>query len=293
MAIVGMIVVMGAVIGGYIMEHGKLGVLVQPAEFIIILGSALGTVMISTPLQVLTQVFQSILKGLKGEHPSKGAYSELLTLLYDLFQIARKEGALALETHIAEPEKSSVFSKYPSFLKNHHAVHFLSDTVSVILNGVKPMEIEALLDIDIETHHEENGRLSTVLSRVGDTMPGLGIVAAVLGVVIAMQAIDGPPEEIGHKVGAALIGTFLGIFMAYGFLLPLAANVEAIHLSEARYMQCIKEGLLAFAKGIHPTIAVEFARRSIFSDVRPSFEEIKNTLRGEKGENSERTESPK
>jgi chemotaxis protein MotA len=283
MVIVGILVVIGAVIGGYIMEHGVLGVLVQPAEFVIIGGAALGTILISTPFSILMKLISSLTKVLAGGRVSKAAYVELLALIYELGQTVKKDGQLALESHMENPHSSSIFSKYPTFLKNHHAVDFLADTGRIIImGGVPPYEIDALMDADLETHHEESTRTVSVLTKVGDAMPGLGIVAAVLGIVITMQAIDGPPEEIGHKVGAALVGTFLGVLAAYGFIQPLATIIETINQDESRYFQCLKAGLFALARAMPPTIAVEFARRTILADVRPTFKEMESALRGKK-----------
>jgi chemotaxis protein MotA len=262
------------------MEHGVIGVLIQPAEFVIIGGAALGTILISTPLNVLMKLIKSCIKVLSGGNIPKTAYIELLTLIYDLGQTVKKDGQLALESHMENPHSSSIFSKYPIFLKQHHAVDFLADTGRVIvMGGIPPFEIEALMEADIETHHEESARSVSVLTKVGDAMPGLGIVAAVLGIVITMQVIDGPPQEIGHKVAAALVGTFLGILAAYGFIQPLATSLETMNQNEARYLQCIKAGMLALARAMPPVIAVEFARRTIFSDVRPSFKEMETAVR--------------
>ena len=280
MVIVGFLVVIGAVFGGYLLEHGIIGVLIQPAEFVIIGGSALGTILISTPLNVLMNLLKSCIKVLSGGNIPKAAYVELLTLIYDLGQTVRKDGQLALESHMEDPHSSSIFSKYPTFLKRHHAVDFLADTGRIIvMGGVPPYEIEALMDADIETHHEESARPVSVLTKVGDAMPGLGIVAAVLGIVITMQVIDGPPQEIGHKVAAALVGTFLGILAAYGFIQPFATSLETINQNEARYLQCLRAGLMALSRSMPPVIAVEFARRTIFSDVRPSFKEMEAAVR--------------
>ncbi len=280
MVIVGFLVVIGAVFGGYLLEHGIIGVLIQPAEFVIIGGSALGTILISTPLNVLMNLLKSCIKVLSGASIPKAAYVELLTLIYDLGQTVRKDGQLALESHMENPHSSSIFSKYPTFLKRHHAVDFLADTGRIIvMGGVPPYEIEALMDADIETHHEESARPVSVLTKVGDAMPGLGIVAAVLGIVITMQVIDGPPQEIGHKVAAALVGTFLGILAAYSFIQPFATSLETINQNEARYLQCLRAGLMALARSMPPVMAVEFARRTIFSDVRPSFKEMEATIR--------------
>ena len=280
MIIVGILIVIGAVFGGYLMEHGVIGVLIQPAEFVIIGGAALGTILISTPLNVLMKLIKSCIKVLTGGSIPKTAYVELLTLIYDLGQTVKKDGQLALESHMENPHSSSIFSKYPIFLKQHHAVDFLADTGRVIvMGGIPPFEIEALMEADIETHHEESARSVSVLTKVGDAMPGLGIVAAVLGIVITMQVIDGPPQEIGHKVAAALVGTFLGILAAYGFIQPLATSLETMNQNEARYLQCLKAGMLALARAMPPVIAVEFARRTIFSDVRPSFKEMETAVR--------------
>ena len=280
MGFLGILVVIGAVLGGYVMEGGEIAVLIQPAEFVIILGAALGSMLISTPMKVIIQIIQLSIKALIGASITKAQYVELLNVLYELFQMARKDGQLALEPHVEDPEKSTLFSKYPSFLHNHHAVHFLADTVRVILaGGVAPHDLESLMEADIDTHHEETAQPAAALSKVGDAMPGLGIVAAVLGIVITMGAIGGPPEEIGHKVGAALVGTFLGILVSYGFLQPIAAGIETINNNEGRYILVLKAALLAFASDAPPIVAVEFARRAIFSDVRPSFKEMEDAFK--------------
>jgi chemotaxis protein MotA len=280
MVLVGILIVLGAVLGGYVLEHGQLAVLVQPAEFVIIGGAALGTVLIATPMSILTKLIKSILKVLTGGGVPKAAYVELLSLIYDLGQTIKKDGQLALESHMENPHSSSILAKYPTFLKNHHAVDFLADTGRVIImGGVPPYEIEALMEADLEAHHHEQAQTVSVLTKVGDAMPGLGIVAAVLGIVITMGAIDGPPAEIGHKVGAALVGTFLGVLGAYGFIQPLATIIETINQSEAKYFECLKAGMLALARSMPPAIAVEFARRTITGDVRPSFKDMETMLR--------------
>jgi chemotaxis protein MotA len=226
------------------------------------------------------KLLKSCTKVLSGGSIPKAAYVELLTLIYDLGQTVRKDGQLALESHMEDPHSSSIFTKYPTFLKQHHAVDFLADTGRIIvMGGVPPYEVESLMDADLETHHEESARPVSVLVKVGDAMPGLGIVAAVLGIVITMQVIDGPPQEIGHKVAAALVGTFLGILAAYGFIQPIAANLEMVNQNEARYLQCLRAGLMALSRSMPPVIAVEFARRTIFSDVRPSFKEMEEAVR--------------
>ncbi|MEK6709451.1 MAG: flagellar motor stator protein MotA [Nitrospinota bacterium] len=283
MAIVGVLVVFGAVVGGYLMEHGELAVLFQPAEVVIIFGSAFGAILISTPMKVQTAIFGGVMKVLTGKTIKKTDYLELLTMLSEIFQMAKKDGLLVLEAHVEKPESSSLFKKYPGFMEHHHAVDFLTDSAKIIIvGGVASHELEALMDSDIEIHHEESARAPGVLNKVSDSMPGLGIVAAVLGIILTMSVIDGPPAEIGHKVGAALVGTFLGILAAYGFLSPLAAGMELLNQDEAQYIQCIKAGLLAFEKGLSPMIALEFARRSIAGSERPGMKELEDVLRKKK-----------
>ncbi len=212
--------------------------------------------------------------------PSKGAYLDLFSLLYELFTVARRDGLMKIESHVETPEASSIFSKYSSFLENHHAVNFLCDTLKVMVGGgIAPQDLETLLESELDTHHEEASKPVTALTKVGDALPGLGIVAAVLGIIVTMQAVGGPPEEIGHKVAAALVGTFLGILLSYGFVSPLATNMEFLCSFEARYLMCIKECVLAFARGATPIVAVEFGRRVIFSEDRPGYNELEEHCR--------------
>lgn len=284
--IIGTLVVIGAVLGGYIMHGGKIGALIQISEFIIIGGAGLGSMMVGNPPSVMTQVIKSVLGLMKGNPFTTPVYLELLKALFALFTLARKEGLLALEQHVEKPHESSLFSQYPFLLGNHHAVNFLCDTMKVVLTGtVGAYELGDLTETDLEAHHEEANKPAEVLAKVGDAMPGFGIVAAVLGVVITMGAIDGPPEEIGHKVAAALVGTFLGVLLAYGVFQPLASAVEGHVKSEHQYMQCIRQALIAFARGDAPMTCVEFARRSIEPGVRPSFQELEEATRAGGGAN--------
>jgi chemotaxis protein MotA len=277
--IVGVLIVAASVTGGYLMHGGQLLVLNQPSEFLIIGGAALGSLLISTPMVVVKQMFGQ-LSGLFRSGPNKDDYLDLLTMLYQMFKLTQQSGVMALEAHCDDPIGSPIMSKYPRFLANHRAVSFLTDSIKVIiLGGIGSHDLEALMDEDLEVHHLDEMRPATTLTRISDALPGLGIVAAVLGVVITMQAIDGPPEEIGHKVGAALVGTFLGILMSYGFVGPIAANIEYSVERDSRYLICMKAGLLAIYKGFAPTIAVEFARRTIPDDVRPEFEETEAACR--------------
>lgn len=282
LAIIGIIVVFGAVIAGYVMEHGHLLVLYQPAEFLIIGGAALGSLLVGTPIKVMKALISQLFK-IMGNGPSKKNYLELLVMMYELFNVARKDGLVGLESHIENPKDSSVLNRYPNFMKNNHALHFLADTMRlIIMGGIPEHDLESMLDLDLESHHDDSTKPSFQLARIGDALPGLGIVAAVLGVVITMGAIGGPPEEIGHKVGAALVGTFLGVLLSYGLVQPLSSNLANMVETESRYYVCLKQGLLAFHKGFAASIAVEFARRVIPEDVRPSFTEVEESCRASK-----------
>ncbi len=278
--IVGLVVVIVCVFGGYMMHGGDLLLLNQPAEFIIIGGAALGTLIISTPTHVLHQMLAQM-KNLLAPPASRKEFSTLLAMLYQLFRQAQQGGVMSLETHIENPKESAIFSQYPALLKRHDSIAFLADSVRVmIVGGISPHDFEALMVEDLDVRHRDALQPSAALAKVGDALPGLGIVAAVLGIVITMQAIDGPPSEIGHKVGAALVGTFLGIFLAYGFVGPIATSMEHRVHDEGFYDQCIKAGLLATYKGCAPAIAVEFSRRAIPEEVRPTFEQAEQVCRG-------------
>jgi chemotaxis protein MotA len=276
----GILVVTLAVAGGYLWHGGHLGVLYQPAEFVIIGGASIGILMVGTPVPVLKELI-SQLKRLLTPGPSKKDYSDLLVMLYQLFRVVQSTGVMALETHFDSPAQSPVLSKYPTFLARHSALSFLADSARVIIvGGISPHDFEHLMYEDIEVKHNQNVLPAQTLAKVGDALPGLGIVAAVLGVVITMQAIDGPVTEIGHKVGAALVGTFLGILLSYGFVQPIAGMLEHRVHEEQGVEQCIKAGILAMHKGFAPAIAIEFARRVVPEEVRPSFEETEALCRG-------------
>jgi chemotaxis protein MotA len=280
-ALIGILVVIGAVVGGYLMEHGKLLVLMQPAELVIIAGAALGTLLIANPLSTLIAIIKGILSVLKGSPHNKASYLLTLKMLNELFMQARKLGMVKLEEDIEDPSKSPVFSKYPNFLKNHHAVHFVCDTIRMsISGGVPPFDLDQMMEMDMDVHHHAAGVPVSALTTVADALPGLGIVAAVLGVVITMGALGGPPEEIGHKVAAALVGTFLGILLCYGFLGPLALNMTKINDAEMDYLRCLRSGVIGFVKGSAPILAVEFARRSIPGECRPTFQEFEAACKG-------------
>jgi chemotaxis protein MotA len=279
LTIVGFIVVIAAVIGGYTMEGGKLLVLFQPAEFLIIGGAALGGLIVATPKSVLIDVIRQI-TGTMGAGYGKKDFMDLMVMQYEIFNIARREGLVGLESHIEKPQESEVITKYPSFLKNHEAVSFMADTMRLIITGsVQPHELENLLDVDLETLHAEIDRAPGTLATTADSLPGLGIVAAVLGVVITMGAIGGPPEMIGEKVGAALVGTFLGVLLCYGFVGPLANSLRSRNQADSTYMKCLKQCLVSFCKGLPPSIAVEYGRRSIPTEMRPTFLEVEDACK--------------
>lgn len=281
-AIIGIVVVLGAVVGGYLMEHGNLLVLVQPAELVLIAGAALGTLLIANPLPTVIKIATGILATFTGSKFTKAYYLETLRMLLDLFNYARKAGMAKLESDVEEPAKSEVFKKYPKFLKDHHALHFVCDTIRMSLSGsIAPFELDQMMELDMEVHHTQANAPVAALTTVADALPGLGIVAAVLGIVITMGSLGGPPEEIGHRVAAALVGTFLGILLCYGFFSPLAASMGKMNDAEGQYYQALRVALIAFAKGTAPVLSVEFARRTIPAECRPSFHEFeKATKRG-------------
>ena len=281
LAIIGIVIVIGAIIGGYLMEHGKLLVLMQPAELVIIGGAALGTVLIANPVATVVKMLKGIMAVFLPSRFSKAFYLENLKMLNEIFSYARKNGLVKLEPDVEEPNKSALFAKFPKFVKDHHALHFFCDTLRMAISGgVQPFDLDQMMELDMDVHHHEATAPVAALTTVADSLPGLGIVAAVLGVVITMGALGGPPEEIGHKVAAALVGTFLGILLCYGFFAPLAMNMTSQNDKESQYYYFLRVGLIAFIKGSAPILAVEFARRSIPADMRPSFQQMESTCKG-------------
>lgn len=272
--IIGLLVVFGCVIGGFLMVGGPLHVLIQPAELVVIGGASLGTLIAGAPGKMRGRLFAVIGKAFKSTAPSKEAYIDLLKLQYEVFTFMRKNGAVALDEHVTDVEKSAIFKKYPSFLARHHAVDFFRDALKQIVNGTASAdELDILLDNELETHHEESAIPIGLLKTTGDALPGLGIVAAVLGIIVTMGHLDAGPEEIGHHVAAALVGTFLGILLCYGVMHPIANSAELQEVSNGKYLKCIKEGVVASLRGAAPIVAIEFARKAIFSDERPTSEE--------------------
>jgi chemotaxis protein MotA len=258
-------------------------VLIQPAEFIIIGGASLGALLASAPKNVLQEIIHRSIGALKGDTVTKATYLSILRLLYELLYMAQKEGLIALEKHIETPAESSIFSKYADVLAHKTLISFMTDTFRmVIIGGIASHDLESLMEGDIDTHHNDIKKPSQVLAKIGDTLPGLGIVAAVLGIVITMQAIDGPASQIGKNVAAALVGTFLGILLCYGFVQPLASNLDIAGEKEMQVFEVIKNAIAAFARGFSPLVCVEFARRSIPNETRPPFAEMEAYVKEKK-----------
>ena len=272
--IVGLIIVFASVMGGFAMAGGNFAILIQPNELVVIGGAALGALIVSAPGNVRSQVMGAFKTAFTGKMPTNQDYLDLLKLQYEVFSFIRKNGAVALDEHVNDMEKSAIFSKYPSFLHNHHAMEFFRDALKQIVNGTaSPEELDLLLDNELDTHHEEAHVPIGLIRTTGDALPGLGIVAAVLGIIITMGHLDGGPEVIGHHVAAALVGTFLGILLSYGLLAPIATTVEVQTNVNTRYLRCIKEGVIASLRGAAPIVAIEFARKAIFSATRPTADE--------------------
>src|SRR5688572_18949748 len=249
--IVGCIIVLSAVVGGFSMAGGHVGALIHPSEFVTIGGAALGGLIVSAPKKVLVDLVKGVLQSVKGSPFNKSAYEETFKCLYDLLRLARRDGMLALEPHISKPEESSVFSKYPKVQHNHHLLHFICGGLGPIVDAtVKPEQIGELLEIELRIMGEEHHAPTHALQKMADALPGFGIVAAVLGIVITMGHIDGPPAEIGHKVGAALVGTFLGILLSYGFAAPLATRMEALGIQEMQFFKVIAGTIVGFANNL-------------------------------------------
>ncbi len=284
-SIIGIVVVFGCIVAAYLMEHGNMLVLMQPAELLIIGGAAVGTVLIANPIHILKQMIGGLLGAFGSSKYGKQRYVDSLKMLYELLQKARKEGLVALETDIEEPDKSPLFSKYGDFTKNHHALAFVCDTMRMAVSGgVEVFDLDQMLDADMEVHHRETSQPVTALATMADSLPGLGIVACVLGVVVTMGALGGPPEEIGKKVAAALVGTFLGILLCYGLVGPLAARMGKTVDEGHAFLMVLRVTMIAFLKGVAPIMAVEIGRRTVPGHIRPSFKEVEDACRNAKTE---------
>ncbi len=278
--ILGALIVIGSVLGGFMMAGGNTLALLHLSELVIIGGAAAGSLVLMSPKKVLIDLFKQIFGALKGSPYTRKAYDDLFKALYELFMLGRRGGMVALEEHIMTPETSAIFSKYPSFQKNKHAMDFLCNGLRPIIDGkIKPDHLKLLLDIELHAMEQEHERPIEVLTKAADAMPGFGIVAAVLGIVITMASIAGPIEKIGEKVAAALVGTFLGIFISYGFMNPLAVNMEFVGMAQIAYIRCIAASVVSFAGGMSPIMAVEVARRGLSSEVKPSADGLESMLK--------------
>ncbi len=275
MFLIGCLVVWGCVLGGYAAMGANLAVLWQPLEVVIIGGAAAGAFIIANPKPVISGMGHGFKALMKGAPYTKDDYLDLLGVQYSIFKLAKSKGMLALEAHIENPDSSDLFSKFPKFKGNHHAVEFVCDYLRLITMGSEdPNQMEDLMNDELDTHHHEHEAVASAMTNVGDGMPALGIVAAVLGVTKTMGAISQPPEILGKYIGGALVGTFLGVFFAYGFLGPMGNMMKAVFEMEGKYFECIKVGILAHMKGFAPAISVEYARKTLSSDVRPTFAEV-------------------
>ena len=281
--IIGLIMVIGSVFGGYVLSHGNLASLYQPFELLIILGGASGAFAIANPPKIIFGTLKGVGRLLKGSLYKKQTYMDLLSLMYSLFAKARKEGLMALESDIDEPHESELFNTFPALQKNHHLIEFICDYMRLMVGGnMNAFELESLMDLELETHHHEAAGPSHALTGMSDGLPGFGIVAAVMGVVITMGYISEPPEVLGAHVGAALVGTFLGILLAYGFAGPMASAMAAQADEESKLIECAKVCVMATLNGYTPQIAVEFGRKALFSDLRPGFLELEEHIKSQK-----------
>jgi chemotaxis protein MotA len=274
-AVIGILLVFGAVLGGFLMEKGQISVLLQPAELLIIAGAGIGTLLVANPLHILKGIAIELMGVLKGSRFGKDRYLSTLKMMYRFLNKVRKEGLLSVEMDVEKPAESALFKNYPEFLNDHHACNFVCDTLRMaVTGGVEPFDMDQMMELDMEVHHREATQPANALTTVADALPGLGIVAAVLGVVITMGALGGPPEEIGHKVAAALVGTFLGVLLCYGVAGPLSSNMARSADEHNGYLHVLRVLLLSFLKGSAPMIAIEMGRRAIPAHARPTFDEM-------------------
>lgn len=280
--LIGIVVAIGSVLAGYMIEGGSLGVLLHPMgpEGIILVGAAVGSFLVANPTHVVKAVVANIAKPLKGSPYTKPVYMEALMLQYEVYVNIKKGGLLALEQDVNDPHNSAIFKKYPTFLHNHHALDFFCDSMKLLINGsAKIDEIDQVMDLDLDVHHAEAAAPGAAVTTMGDSFPAFGIVACVMGVVLAMGFLDQPPNIIGGKVAAALVGTFMGIFLAYGIVSPLGKNIDQVNAHEHHYFNMLRAGLVAFGNGAAPVTAVEFARRTVPSPERPGSGELEEVVR--------------
>ncbi|HLO68425.1 MAG TPA: flagellar motor stator protein MotA [Holophaga sp.] len=280
--IIGLVLVFGAVIGGYLMEGGSIPVLLHPlpAEGTILLGAAIGSFLAGNTPNTIKAVVANLAKPLKGSPYTKAVYMEALMMQYEVYVNIKKGGLLALEQDVNDPHSSSIFKKYPAVMHDHHAMDFFCDSMKLLINGsAKIDEIDQVMDMDLDVHHAELAAPGGAVNVMADGFPAFGIVACVMGVVITMGFLDQPPNVIGGKVGAALVGTFLGILLAYGVFAPLAKNIDQVNAASSHFFNALRAGLVAFGNGAAPVTAVEFARRNIPSTERPGSSELEEVVR--------------
>ncbi len=277
--IIGFVVVVASVIGGFVLAGGHLAVLWQPLEFLIIFGAGIGAFLISNPVTVIKGTLKSMGMLVKGAKYNKDHYVELLTLLYSVFKLAKSKGDLALETHVENPSESTLFANFPKFHGDHHAVEFTCDYLRMLTLGTSnAFEVEALMDAELDVHHAEDSAIASAMATLGDSLPALGIVAAVLGIIHTMGSITEPPEILGHLIGAALVGTFSGILFSYGFVSPMAQFMGSTFEADGKYLMCIRTGILAHMQGYAPQVSLEFSRTVLTSKVRPTFIELEEAI---------------
>ena len=274
-SIISIIVVSASVFGGFAMASGPFEVLVQPSEYVVICGAALGALIGYAPLPVFFKILKTFPKVFKGRKKKKNTYIELMGLLLTIFSVIRKEGVLGIEKDLADPHASERFNKFPAIAHNHHAMDLLVGSLRLFVDGVvNAFDLDKLMETEIDTHHKEEANIPALVNKMSDALPGIGIVAAVLGIIITMQHIDGPPSEIGHHVAAALVGTFLGILLSYGYMQPITSSIEMMNHETHVLLNSIRSAVVSFAGGAPPAVALEFARKSIEHEMRPTAEEM-------------------
>jgi len=279
--LIGAVIVFAATIGGFMYAGGHPGVLLHLSEFIVILGIATGVLIIATPLHVIKEIIHKTKDALGGKTAGKKEFFDMLKLLYELFMTGRRNGLIALEEHVMDPQKSALFQRYPSVLGNHERLQFLVNGLKPVIDGkIKPDQLEDLMAAELHAKSAEAEHPVHILILVGDSLPGIGIVAAVLGIINTMSAIADGPEAVGERVAAALTGTLLGIFVAYGFVNPLANRIKFNNASDHLTLKCIMQAVAGFAKGLAPLTAVEVARRSLDSAVQPGADELEKAVKG-------------
>jgi len=278
--LIGCAIVLGSTLTGFMLSGGHPMVLLQVSEFVTILGVSAGVVVIASPMHVLKEILHKTKSALAGKSPGEKDFMELLKLLYEVFMIGRRNGLIALEEHVIDPKNSSIFQRYPSITANHERLEFLCSGLKPVIDGkIKPDQLEALMEAELDAKALESEHPVHILQLVGDSLPGIGIVAAVLGIINTMAAISEGPAKVGEHVAAALTGTLLGIFIAYGFVSPLANRIKFNNASDEQFLKCIMQAVAGFAKGLAPLTAVEIARRSLDSNVQPGAEELEASVK--------------